>query len=193
MVACGCSQIPGADFTENYLPLVHDITSCVMILAMIVFCLTGKIVDVEMAFLYGDLDEEIYMECPKGMVGVTEKDVLLLQKCMYGLVQAARQYHKKAVEILKKIGFSGGFIDPCLFSRENENGIVLIGLYVDDNLMVGHSEAIQEVIAQLKNHGLVLKVEDIFQIICLVRLKFQVIRSRHGWNNPIQSQIWRSS
>ena len=64
------------------------------------------------------------------------------------------------VDILKKIGFSGGFIDPCLFSRKNENGLVLIALYVDDNLMIGHSEAINEAIAQLRQNGLVLKVEN---------------------------------
>ena len=42
--------------------------------------------DVETAFLYGDLDEKIYMECPEGMAGVTNEDVLLLNKCIYGLV-----------------------------------------------------------------------------------------------------------
>ena len=135
------------DFTENYLPVVHDITFRVLLLAMIIYQLKEKIVDVETAFLYGELDEVIYMECPEGMIGVTNQDVLLLKKCIYGLVQAARQYHKKAVEILKNIGFSGGTIDPCLFSRKNKSGLVLIALYVDDNLMIGHSEAIEETIA----------------------------------------------
>ena len=46
------------------------------------------------------------------MKDVTSDDVLALQKCIYGLVQAARQYHKKIVSILKSIGFTGGDMDP---------------------------------------------------------------------------------
>ena len=65
--------------------------------------------------LYGDLDEEIYMECPEGMVGVTNEDVLLLNKCIYGLVQASRQYHKKAVEILKRLNFQVVLLIPAYF------------------------------------------------------------------------------
>ncbi len=67
LVACGYSQIPGVDFTENYSPVVHDITFQILILAMMLFGLSAKIVDVETAFLYGKLDEEIYMECTPGM------------------------------------------------------------------------------------------------------------------------------
>ena len=59
---------------------------------MIFFGLTGKIVDVEMAFLFGELKEEIFMECPPGMPGVGPQDILALLMCIYGLVQAARQY-----------------------------------------------------------------------------------------------------
>ena len=86
-----------------------------MILMMLLHNLDAKIVDVETAFLYGELEEEIYMECPPGMRNVTNDDILLLLQCIYGLVQAARQYYKKVVKILKKIGFQGGNVDPCLF------------------------------------------------------------------------------
>jgi hypothetical protein len=56
---------------------------------------------IETAFLYSDLDEEIYMRIPEGyvryMLEVHNKKidpsthVLLLKKAIYGLVQAARQ------------------------------------------------------------------------------------------------------
>ena len=51
LVACGYSQIPGVDYSENYSPAVYDITFCVLILAMMIFGYSAKIVDVA-AFLY---------------------------------------------------------------------------------------------------------------------------------------------
>ena len=83
------------------------------------------------------------------MKNVTEDDVLALLKCIYGLVQAARQYHKKFVEILRSIGFKGGDVDPCLFTRKDSRGLVYVGLYVDDNLVVGHKDAVEDTICQL--------------------------------------------
>ena len=160
LVACGYSQIPGVDFSQSYSPVINDITFRMLLLAMIYFGLSGKIADVETAFLYGDLEEEIYMECPPGMTGITSDQVLLLLKCIYGLVQAARQYHKKFVTILKSIGYTGGDVDPCLFVRKTKQGICFVGIYVDDNLLIGNPKAIDETIAQLREKGLVLKVEN---------------------------------
>ena len=92
------------DFTESYSPVVHDITFRALLLVMIAEGLSAKIVDVETAFLYGDLEEEIYMECPKGMEPEPkEGEILILDKwCIYGLVQSAKQYHQKAVKFSKR-------------------------------------------------------------------------------------------
>jgi len=84
-----------------------------LLIAMLVWNLDTIIIDVESAFLYGDLDKEIYMDLPNGMMGF-EDECLLLLKAIYRLVQAARQWHKKLIDVLKKIGFKGGIADPCL-------------------------------------------------------------------------------
>ena len=52
--------------------------------------------------LYGDIEEKIYMECPQGMSDVKKDDCIILNKCIYSLVQAAHQYYKKAVPLCKK-------------------------------------------------------------------------------------------
>ena len=128
---------------------------------MMVDELSGKIANVETAFLHGELKEEIFMECPQGMDTQSDDEILILDKCIYGLVQSARQYHKKAVAILKQIGFEGGEVDPCLQVRESTKfGRVYIALYVDDNLIVGKEEAINEVIQELRDEGFTLKIED---------------------------------
>ena len=184
LVACGYSQIPGIDFLASYSPVINDITFQMLLLAMIYFGLTGKIVDVETAFLYGDLEEEIYMECPPGMTGMTSAQVLLLLKCIYGLVQAARQYHKKFVTILKSIGFTGGDVDPCLFVRKTKEGICFVGIYVDDNLLIGNSKAIDRTIVELKEKGLVLKIEDDFHDYLSCEIVFSEDRKKAWLGQP---------
>ena len=54
LVVCGYSQIPGVDYSDSYSPVVHDITFCALLLVMMVDELSGKIADVETAFLHGD-------------------------------------------------------------------------------------------------------------------------------------------
>ena len=93
----------------------------------------------------------------------TERDdeILVLDKCIYRLVQSARQYHKKTVIILKKIGFEGGEVAPCLYVRKSTKfGRFNIALYEDDNLIVGKEEDTNEVIQELQNEGFTLKVDD---------------------------------
>ena len=54
------------------------------------------------------------------MKGIGKDECIILDKCIYGLVQATRQYNKKAVEILKKVGFTGGNVDPCLYLKNRQ-------------------------------------------------------------------------
>ena len=72
-------------------------------------------------------------------------------------MQASRQFWKKYVEKLHKIGFEGGFPDPCLYSRRDEFGIVFLAVWVDDSLLVGDQRAIEKTIQDLKKEGFSLK------------------------------------
>ena len=108
--------------------------------------------------MYGELDKEIFTNCPEGLPRTTDQDALKLQKCIYGLVQAARQYCKKMVEVLKSIVIYGGDFDPCLYMKRDKNGLIYLALYVDDNLLIVDENAIEETIKELRKTGLVLKV-----------------------------------
>ena len=77
LVACGYSQIPRIDYSENYSPVMNDVILCVLLLIMVQFRLSAKVVNVETAFLYGDLKEEIYMECTHGMKGIGKDDCIM--------------------------------------------------------------------------------------------------------------------
>ena len=162
---------------------MHDITFRILILAMILLGLSAKIVDVETAFLYGELDEEIYMECPPGMKSKAD-EILILGQCIYGLVQSARQDHEKAVEILRKNGFVGGEVDPCLFMKKSEKGLVYIALCVGDNLLVGHPEAIKHVIYELRENDLILKIDDDLTGYLSCKIKFSDNRKSAWLGQP---------
>ena len=86
--------------------------------------------------------------------------MLLLHQCIYGLVQAARQYYKYIVDILKNIGYKGGYVDQCLFSKTSKLGVCYVVLYVDDNLIIGHPKVVSETIEILKKNNLMLKIEN---------------------------------
>ena len=100
-VACGYSQIPGVDFQEHFAPVVNNVSYRIMITMMMSMSMKAKIVDIETAFLHGDLEEEIYMDAPKG-IGATEAEVVKLKQTIYGLVQSARQFWKKLRDVLKR-------------------------------------------------------------------------------------------
>jgi hypothetical protein len=74
--------------------------------------------------------------------------------------RARDSFFKKLVECLKKIGFQGGYADPCLMTRRCEKGIVYIALYVDGCYCVGHKEAIQDTITKIIANGFDVKVKD---------------------------------
>ena len=78
-----------------------------------------ELIDIEMSFLNGILEEEIYMEIPKGM-NLPKIKYLLLQKNIYGLVQAARQWWKTFTKFLvDNLEFHVSEADQCLLWRTN--------------------------------------------------------------------------
>ena len=91
LVACGHSEIPGVDFSENYSPVVNDVIFQVLHLMVIHFGSSAELADVETAFPYGNYDKKIYMECSQGMKNMWKDYGSVLNKCIYGLVQAVKK------------------------------------------------------------------------------------------------------
>ena len=124
---------------------------------MIIENMKGKVVDIDNAFLNGDLEHEIYMKIPEGYdevinPGVDKEDCLILQKAIYGLVQAARQFWKKIVDKMQEGGFKLSEADPCMLYKEDEKWVCIIIIYIDDMLIIGKEEAIDDAIKVLHGH-----------------------------------------
>ena len=92
--------------------------------------------DISNAFLNGDLNEEIYMTLPSGYTpkdGVTLPPNLVckLNKSLYGLKQAFRQWFLKFSLTLMTLGFKKSHSDHTLFIKRTEDRYVAVLVYVD--------------------------------------------------------------
>uniref|UniRef100_A0A2N9G8X2 Reverse transcriptase Ty1/copia-type domain-containing protein n=1 Tax=Fagus sylvatica TaxID=28930 RepID=A0A2N9G8X2_FAGSY len=92
--------------------------------------------DVENAFLNGDLTEEVYMQTPLGYSDYPDK-VCLLRRTLYGLKQAPRAWFAKFSSIVHQFGFLSSSHDTTLFIRRSDKGMILLLLYVDDIIITG--------------------------------------------------------
>jgi Reverse transcriptase (RNA-dependent DNA polymerase) len=104
LVARGYSQIPGVDLCDAYSPVINYCTFYFILFMQIISGLHSCLIDIEVAFLHGDLDEKIYMYCPTSFDHEPD-EVLLLLKALYGLLQVACQFFKKFISIMNQIGF----------------------------------------------------------------------------------------
>ena len=80
--------------------------------------------DVSTAFLYGELEEDIFMKQPDGFEDGTDR-VCKLKRSLYGLKQAPRCWNKRFGIYLLKLGFKASEADLCFYIRE-KNGKKLL-------------------------------------------------------------------
>ena len=90
--------------------------------------------DVNNAFLHSELDEEVYMQMPKGIPNPNHK-VCRLRKSLYGLKQASRQWFSKLKDTLFSLGYTQSKSDYSLFLNKTSTQITVIAVYVDDILI----------------------------------------------------------
>ena len=89
--------------------------------------------DVKNAFLNGMLQEEVYIEQPKGFVDpYRPNDVDKLKRALYGLKQAQRAWYDRLTSYLIENGFKRGNANSTFFIRRDKKDFIVAQVYVDD-------------------------------------------------------------
>ncbi|KAE9016164.1 hypothetical protein PR001_g7958 [Phytophthora rubi] len=152
LVIHGFKQLAGLEYTETYAPVIRFDT----IRAAIYFALQrGWAIlqyDVKTAFLYGHLDEVIFMEQPPGFQSEPDAYVCHLQRSLNGLRQAPNVWNRTLHKALERLGFSRLDSDYGLYAQKmGESGEIsmLLTVYVDDILLLGPTDLCRSVAQQL--------------------------------------------
>ncbi|GJW09392.1 retrovirus-related pol polyprotein from transposon TNT 1-94 [Tanacetum coccineum] len=129
----GYAQKEGINFEESFAPVAQLEAVWLFIAYVAHKSFTVYQMDVKIAFLYGPLKEEVYVNQPDGFVNPYHPDqVYHLKKALYGLKQAPRAWYDELSNFLVSKGFSKGSIDPTLFITKHGEDILLVQIYVDD-------------------------------------------------------------
>ena len=116
LVANGFTQVEGIDYEETF-SLVVEFQSIRTLAALVARRdLELHQMDVKTAFLNGELEKEIYMKQPKGSVVQGNEDkVYKVNRALYELKQASRQWYKKFHQAIGEIGFVPNKADTCFY------------------------------------------------------------------------------
>lgn len=154
LVAKGCGQRFGIDYTETFSPVVRYNSIRYLLEFSVQRDLRIHQMDAVTAFLQGDIDEEIYMEQPEEYHDGTDK-VCKLNRSIYGLRQAGRQWNLKLDRALRKFGLRKSKLDPCIYYTGDL--CILIAIYVDDFLIFYRNERKLTEIKEYLHHSFKMK------------------------------------
>ena len=147
LVAQGFSQRPEIDYDETYSPVMDIITFRYLISLSVSEGLDMHLLNVVTTYLYGMLENDIYMKVPEGFqlpqVNTSQPQNMYsnkLRRLLYGLKQFGRMWYNRLSGYLINDGYINNPICPCVFIKKSELGFAIRVLYVDDINLFGTPE-----------------------------------------------------
>ena len=139
LVAKEYMQKEGIDYEETFSPVA--MLKSIRILLPIAAHYDYEIwkMDVKIAFLNGNLEEEIYMMQSEGFISKNQEHMVCkLKRSIYGLKQASRSWNIRFDQVIKSFGFEQNLDEPCVYKRHRDKVVIFLVLYVDDILLIGN-------------------------------------------------------
>jgi hypothetical protein len=130
-VAKGCSQRDGFDYTETFFPIIHMASLRLFLAIAAARDLELYRLDIDAAFLYAPIKEDVYIRQPLGFSDGTSK-VCHLKRCLYGLKQSPLELNMLLRACLVDNGWQQCVSDPCIYIFRAGHVFGMIALYLDD-------------------------------------------------------------
>jgi len=171
LVARGFTQQIGIDYFNTYSPTFRQDSLRIIVAIASSKGFNIKQIDVNAAYLNAELTEDIYIRTPKGFDDY-DKPFWKLKKALYGLKQSGKAWNNKLNNILLKLKFKRLHCDPCVYKKEDKKGdlICILAVYVDDILITGIDEEIQNTKQSIENF---FNIKDIGDADFIIGIKFQ--------------------
>nr|GEX70381.1 hypothetical protein [Tanacetum cinerariifolium] len=190
LVAQGHTQEEGIDYEEVFVPIAR-IEAIRLFLAYASFM--GFMVyqmNVKSAFLYGTIEEEVYVCQPPGFKDPDHPDkVYKVVKARYGLHQATRAWYETLANYLLENGFHRGKIDQTLFIKKQKGDILLVQIYVKqkkEGIFISQDKYVAKI---LKKFGLTEGKSARFKDPDHPDRVYKVVKARYGLHQATRAWL----
>lgn len=181
LVAQGYRQVEGIDYMETFSPVIS--MKNIRLLLALATLNEWEIhqMDFVSAYLNSPIDVPIYMEQPPGFeIGdKSAKDIVCkLRKSLYGLKQSGKNWNEHLHESLTNMGFYRCKNEPCIYRKES----LILGVYVDDILIVGIGKEIEKFKKDIQER---MRVKDLGVASKLLSFNIRKINANELFINQI--------
>nr|GEV26721.1 hypothetical protein [Tanacetum cinerariifolium] len=167
----------GVDYEETFSPIADIRAIRILIAIAVYYNYELWQMDVKNVFLNGHLSEEVYMEQPEGFVKLKYPNhVCKLNRSIYRLTRASRQWNKRFDDEIKKFSFTQNRDEPCVYQKASGSYVAILILYVNDILLMGNSiPMLQDVKSYL---GRSFAMKDLGDAVYILGIKIYRDRSK---------------
>ena len=125
------------DYEETFSPVTRFETICLLLALVALEDWELHTLDIKTAFLFGNLDKEIYIVQPESFIKKgLEKKVCHLRGAIYSLKQAVLQQNKQLHKSLLELSFQHCLSDPGVYIKFISNHLIILVFYVDNALFM---------------------------------------------------------
>ena len=191
LVAKGFAQREG-EYGETFAPVLYYKTLRVLLALAATDNYELLQMDVPTAFLNATIKEEVFMRLPAGLaVSVRENMACRLNKTLYGVKQAPREWNEEFNAAIVALGYTRCASDTCVYVRQSVGGrAIILPVFVDDVFPLCHPSDLAEL--QVDLHSLMARYAIPTVGEASVVLGMRVRRDRPKGVLTLDQEVWVS-